>query len=249
MIKETDKGVTLGIVGGMGPIASAEFMRTIYKSNCGQREQHAPKVILYSDPSFPDRTEVLLSGRSEDLLERLTDALSLLCNLGASQIVICCMTIHHLLPQLPESLRHRIISLLDVTVASMKKSRRKHLLICSNGTRQLRLFQSHEGWREVKDYLVFPNEEDQEWIHHELIYRIKMNSDVKSFVPQVKALLIKYQVNQFVAGCTEIHFLSKAFAEASGGGQGYECLDPLNVIAESLAERARQSRLTITGSR
>ena len=58
----------LGVVGGAGPLASAEFIKTIYECSLGEREQEAPVVLLYSDPTFPDRTEALLAGDYEPTL-------------------------------------------------------------------------------------------------------------------------------------------------------------------------------------
>lgn len=102
----------LGIVGGMGPLASAEFVKTIYEQSVGEQEQHSPAVLLHSDPSFPDRTQSLLAGEWEPSLHKLIETLNELHKLGASRIVICCLTIHYLLPKLPRELKSRIISLL-----------------------------------------------------------------------------------------------------------------------------------------
>ena len=52
----------LGVVGGMGPLASAEFVKTIYEYGLNRREQESPSVVLVSDPTFPDRTSVSWQG-------------------------------------------------------------------------------------------------------------------------------------------------------------------------------------------
>src|SRR5882724_8807275 len=75
----------LGIVGGLGPLASAEFLKTIYEKSFCEREQETPKVIMYSDPTFPDRTEAIASGNDSKLLERLILILRALSSLGATQ--------------------------------------------------------------------------------------------------------------------------------------------------------------------
>ena len=54
----------LGVVGGMGPLASAEFVKTIYEHSLGEREQASPTVLMHSDPTFPDRTQLLPCGRT-----------------------------------------------------------------------------------------------------------------------------------------------------------------------------------------
>jgi aspartate racemase len=133
----------LGILGGMGALASAEFLKSIYETGSGPSEQDSPIVLVVSDPTIPDRTEALLHGDDEELLERLVDGLRRLRGAGASRIVICCMTAHHLLPRLPAGSSDGVISLLDVIFAQVHQSVRSHLVICSTGTRRLNPFQNH----------------------------------------------------------------------------------------------------------
>jgi aspartate racemase len=222
----------LGVLGGMGPIASAEFMRTIYECAAAPREQDSPRVVLYSDPTFPDRTEQLLAGAEGPLLDQLVSALRRLRGFGASPVVICCVTIHHLLPRVPEELRRHVLSLLDVTFERVAESRRPHLLLCTTGTRRLRLFESHPRWHECADFFVLPSGPDQEAVH-ELIYRVKSGEDVRALAPRVEELLARYGLDSFVVGCTETHILAKHLAAARPGR--FVCIDPLTVVAESWA--------------
>ena len=236
MQAEKEQTKVLGVLGGLGPRASAEFLKTIYEHSLGQCEQNSPRVLLYSDPSFPDRTETLLKGNCDDILKQLIVSLNSLCSHGVSRIVICCVTIHYLLPRVPENLRARITSLIDVVLARLKRKQEKHLLICSTGARKLKIYQHHPRWEEAKEYVVWPDEDDQQSIHH-LIYRVKANEDTQELMPVIEALLAKYKVNSFVAGCTEMHVLAKHLHQANGGPGRYGCVDPLTIIAEELAEK------------
>src|SRR5262245_2307386 len=130
----------LGVVGGMGPLASAEFVKTIYEQSLGGREQDSPIVLMNSDPTFPDRTQSLLAGEYEPLFGKLIEALNRLRELGASRIVICCVTIHCLLPKLPAELRRLIVSLIDVIFWQVAQDRKKHLLISTIGARKLGIY-------------------------------------------------------------------------------------------------------------
>lgn len=236
MKTESQRGNILGVLGGMGPLASAEFLKTIYEHSLGEREQDSPVVMLYSDPTFPDRTEALLEAKStDDLLARLVEALGKLREFGVSKIVICCVTIHHLLPQLPEELRRQVVSLTDVIFARVARSRRRHLLICTSGARGSGVFQCHPSWESAREFFVLPDDEDQAAIHR-LIYQIKKNSDVGELAPVLEALLLKYGVESFVAGCTETHLLAKRFRR-SGRGARFGCVDPLDILARELAGR------------
>ena len=225
----------LGVVGGIGPLASAEFLKTIYEYSLGDNEQMSPAVVLYSDPTFPDRTETFLSGDDDVLIKRMIEAMRKLSELQVSTIVICCITMHHLLPRLPADLRKLIISLPDVIFEKILAEKKKHLLICTTGARQLGVFQNHRQWSRAKDYVVLPDERDQAAIHHDLIYQLKRNRDINEMTAFVESLLSKYRVKSFIAGCTEIHLLAKHFLSSAGRQKGYHCIDPLSIIAQELA--------------
>lgn len=222
----------LGVVGGMGGLASAEFVRTIYEfsGEMSALEQAAPIVLLHSDPTFPDRTEAFLRGDTELLLVRLVQVLESLCAMGATEIVICCMTIHYLLPQVPSVLRERVISLLDVIFSSVQSLRKKHLVVCSTGTVKLELLQLHPRWAEAREYFVFPSEAEQQQMH-DLIYEVKLNRNLLEARLFVESLLAKYRLDSFVAACSEIHLLAKQFAAADREQREYGCIDPLTIIA------------------
>jgi aspartate racemase len=227
---------TLGILGGMGPLASSEFLKTIYEYNLlGRREQESPKVLVYSDPTFPDRTEVLLGQDYHLLLTNLIEALDRLCELEVSKIVICCITSHYLLPKIPDLLRERIISLVDVILIKTLEQQKKHLLICSNGTRKLEIFQNHSLWPLAKDYILLPDKRDQN-IVHQMIYSLKRNGNVKKCIPIVESLLFKYNVNNLIAGCTEIHLLTKYLYSSVDNQKNDTYLDPLIILAKELLE-------------
>lgn len=237
MKRESEREV-LGVVGGMGPLASAEFLKTVYECGIGEREQEAPVVVMYSDPTFPDRTDAFLAGQDEPLLSGLTAALRRLSEAGASRFVLCCMTIHYLLPRLPADLRARVISLLDVIFDELGRQPRRHLLICSSGTRRLGLFENHEQWGRRRSQIVMPDDEDQERIHRELIYPIKKRPDWVRLTALLDALMRRYEVDSFIAGCSEIHWLAKQLV---AGGAAWRCLDPLMLIAQAWGEPVREN--------
>ncbi|HSK80880.1 MAG TPA: aspartate/glutamate racemase family protein [Thermoanaerobaculia bacterium] len=79
-------GKRIGILGGMGPLASAEFLGTLYRANID-----APVCVMISDPTVPDRTERILRGDTGELAERLASTLAELAMMGADAIVIACV--------------------------------------------------------------------------------------------------------------------------------------------------------------
>jgi len=227
----------LGVLGGLGGLASAEFVKTVYElsGEVSEQEQAGPVVVMYSDPAFPDRTAAFLRGETQPILTRLIDALELLDRMGASHFVICCMTIHYLLPQLPGALRERIISLPDVIFSEVESLKKKHLVIGSTGTIKLELLQQHPRWEHARNYFVFPSDDEQRQMH-DLIYEMKFNRNLKEACSFVETMLERHHVDSFVAACSEIHLLAKQFETSSAQQRGYGCTDPLLIIARQWLE-------------
>lgn len=218
-----------GILGGMGPLASAEFINSIYEETAGCKEQESPIVILWSDPTVPDRTECLLSGRYQPLLERLTSSIQTLASLGATRIVICCMTIHAIIHLLPSVLREKVISLLDVTLETVIRRQSQHLLFCTTGTRKMRLFEEHPLWPQAQNMIILPDDDDQGSIH-KLLYEVKGQQEIAPRLELVEDLMKRYRAESYVAGCTEMHIVAKAHGQSRGCHWKDFCVDPLTEV-------------------
>jgi len=219
----------LGILGGMGPLASAEFLNTIYRLNITDPEQGAPVCVMISDPSFPDRTEAILRGDTGRLVERLTAALGDLVSLGADRIVIACVTAHHVLDQVPQILRQRVVSLIDLVIDQVLTEPRRRLLLTTNGTRTARIFERAERWPDVAQWMERPSAEDQETLHA-LLYRLKRGEVAGEVVRWLEDLPARYDVEGCIFGCTELHLVYRAMEER---GSAAGVLDPLTLAARA----------------
>lgn len=222
-----------GVLGGMGPLASAEFIKTIYSVSDTRCEQHAPTVVLVSDPTIPDRTQLLQKHTDEILFQCLTTQLRRLVVLGATRIVLCCVTMHYLLPRLSVELRDRVLSLLDVMFTEMLVRPERHILLCSTGAREARLFESHPLWTQTHDRIILPGAGDQRRIH-DLIYRLKAGGRTECEIPFVIKLLKTNRASSFIAGCTELHLLTKHF-QSTAASRKWAPVDPLRLVATRIA--------------
>ena len=220
----------LGILGGMGPLASAEFLKTIYEYGISDLEQRSPACILYSDPTFPDRTQTIVNGEEAQFTSALVNALDKLVQLGASKIVIVCITSHHLLPHLPPYLRDKILCLVGLIIEEVGRAQKRHLLLCTSGARQARVFESHRNWHSVEKLVMLPDDEDQRAIHG-IIYRMKQNRLDDAIVEALEALRRKYRAEALIAGCTEFHLLSKFLIKREL--QPHMITDPLLILAQN----------------
>ena len=83
----------LGVLGGMGPAASAEFMVRLVAQTPAKRDQDHIPTILWSDTTVPDRSTSMRNGDDKPLPYLLSGIQGLVLA-GCNLIVIPCNTAH-----------------------------------------------------------------------------------------------------------------------------------------------------------
>jgi aspartate racemase len=216
----------LGVLGGMGALASAQFVSTLYRLNPAPTEQEQPVVLLHSNPQLPDRTRALFEGRRAELAAALGHDLTQLMDAGADLMVICCVTAHAVWDELPQPARARTVSLLNTLFASPDLKARRRLVLCTEATRRLGLLQDHPSFAAHRDQLIFADEAGQAAIH-KIVYELKRGAPSALVLPTLVALARDAGAQGFIAACTEMHLLGDL-------PDGLDLLDPLHIIARDL---------------
>jgi aspartate racemase len=78
----------LGILGGMGPLASQLLYRRITEKTLADSDQDHIDLILLSHATMPDRTEAILSGDIQVVCDLLLQDCRTLESLGCKGIVV-----------------------------------------------------------------------------------------------------------------------------------------------------------------
>lgn len=112
---------TLGVLGGMGPAASAMFIRRLADFTNASTDDEHPRVIMLSEPSIPDRTKAFLSGNEEPAV-RIRDALLRLVAWGADLLAVPCSTAHLFIEHVKREIPARIVSIVDASVRLSARS-------------------------------------------------------------------------------------------------------------------------------
>jgi aspartate racemase len=224
---------SLGILGGLGPLASAEFLKTFYEENLEDCEQNAPICLLYSDPTFPERVSAIARGEEAPLVQQLERSLETLCDLGVDKIAIACTTMHYFLPQIRQSLREKVISLVELSLKAVLESDRQHLLLCANGARQARVFEQHELWEPASDRLIQLDNDDQQQLS-DCIFQLKLNRHLNETLDYFDTLSKKYEVNSLIAGCSELHLVHKHLKSQHNPEKHsqFAIVDPLVILSK-----------------
>ena len=132
---EEKKRQLLGIIGGLGPMASAYFYELITRHTKAASDQDHIDIILSSRASTPDRTDFIL-GRSDKspLPAMIADAQSLEVY-GATAIVIPCNTAHYFLEEVQKSVSVPMPSIITETALHIQKCGfRKAAILATEGT-------------------------------------------------------------------------------------------------------------------
>jgi len=132
----------LGILGGMGPLATADFLAKLTARTPAHRDQDHLRSIVYSDPSTPDRTASIL-GEGPSPLPQMLRGIEFLNRSRSSLIAIPCNTAHHWYQPLSERSHAPILHIVDAFVRAMDRSGSASLrigLMATEGTVSARIY-------------------------------------------------------------------------------------------------------------
>lgn len=111
----------LGILGGMGPLATAEFMARLVRATPASCDQEHIPVIVCSLPQIPDRTEAIL-GAGASPVPMMQSGLKMLERCGVECIAIPCNTAHFWISELQEATGVPILHMVDAVASILHQS-------------------------------------------------------------------------------------------------------------------------------
>jgi len=239
----------VGILGGMGPAAGADFARLFVQACAAQLQGRGLPV---SDQSFPehwlaqvpvpDRSAALSAPRAampgaHQPLDPMLQALGKLAALGATTVAVACNTAHAWHGLLQQ--RFPQIEVLHVAheVAQALRAQGVHEvgLLATAGTYRAGLYDS--VLREAGIVCHVPTEAERERLMHGIYQGVKVNDLALArscFEPVARQLAERHGLSTLILGCTEIPL---ALPEVAGHPQ-LRLMDPAWVLAQALARRA-----------
>jgi aspartate racemase len=196
----------LGVLGGMGPLASAHFMLRLTQLTPATRDQDHIPTVLWSDPRVPDRTNGRLGGGA-DPLPFLLRGIAGLRRAGCGAIVIPCNTAHGWYEEMQAEAGCPILHIVDAAAAELRQLRIAGGAIGvmgTQGTLDMRLYQDRLG-RLGWDCLT-PTPAEMQRLVTPAIALVKANRVADAYAPLAEAaqLLTARGASAVVLGCTEI---------------------------------------------
>ena len=233
MLKDKKECVkrTVGIIGGMGPAATALLFQKIIDYTDAKADAEHIHILIDNRPSIPDRTTAILTG-DDTPVKKKCESGKQLEKMGAELIAIPCNTSHYFYPYIQEQLDIPVINMLEETAKECKKLGIETVgVLATTGTKNTGIYN-----KALNDYdiqVVYPDEQGQAALMSIIYDYVKAGKSATSemFKEELEAMK-KEGAQAFVLGCTELPMVFR------DGDLGMRFIDSLDVLAKRTVEMA-----------
>ena len=237
---------TLGILGGLGPMATAYFLQLLTQMSDARTDQEHMEILLYSKPSIPDRTDYI-TGKSEiSPVEDMVMAGKKLREMGADILAIPCITAHFFHQELERRIGFPIIHAIEETAFYLEEEKVSRAgILATDGTIQSGLFQKALKQRGICP--MIPDSESQKGIMEIIYQEIKAGKEVNMpLFYQIAENLFDQGAEVILLACTELSLIKRDHSLPAG------CLDVMEVLARKAVQscnrvREEYARLIVRG--
>lgn len=197
----------IGILGGMGPAATADFYSKLVALTPGSTDQEHPKVVIWADPTVPDRT-LALTENGPDPTPWLIRGARVLRESGATTLAIPCNTAHAFLPAISSQLGLPVVHMIDEVarhIRTLSPAVTSVGLLATTGTVRTGLYQ--QWLSEYSIDVLVPGPAIQDELVMPAIRAIKsgnVGDETTDKLVRAADLLVESGAQVVVAGCTEI---------------------------------------------
>ena len=201
---------TIGILGGMGPLATADLYRKIIERTRADRDNEHIRVYIDGNAAIPDRTAAILHG-GEDPVPEMLSALRHLEACGADCIIMPCNTAHYFLPRLREQTALPILDMQRITAAVCRERfpGKTAAILATDGTVQSGLYDRALDAEGVR--WMHPGEYEQKTLMHLIYDVVKASRPMEPEKEHWDAILDTLRgqgADLFILGCTELPVLA-----------------------------------------
>jgi aspartate racemase len=225
---------TVGILGGMGPHATVDFYGKVVEETAAATDQEHLKIVIWADPTVPDRTRAVLHG-GHSPLPWLVRGAARLEALGADLVAMPCNTAHVFLPQLREVAGIPLLDMVEESALAARNlvpDRGRVGLLATNATVHSGLY--HQRLTSAGITVETPDNGVQDRVMR-AIHTIKSGRDkdaATAMLRQACRHLLDRGVRALIAACTEIPLALDASDLA------VPVLDPTRILAQAVVARS-----------
>lgn len=237
---------TLGVIGGLGPMATAYFMQLVIQMTAAETDQQHIPMIIYNMPQIADRTRFLLGLSDENPIPDIVACGKKLEEAGVSKIVIPCITAHAMHHEIQENLSVPVIHIIRETAFYLEERGIRTVgLEATDGTVTTGVFQKELEKQGIR--VVLPTTENQQKVM-DLIYKnvkASLPVDMERFL-EVETQLKADGADVIILGCTELSMIKRDYSIHAGYLDAMEVLARKAVMECGCLKESYQELITIS---
>ncbi len=239
----------IGVVGGVGPAATVDFLDKIVKNSPAKTDQEHIKIVVEQNPQIPDRTANLM-GKGPDPTLAIYAACQRLQADDATMIAIPCNTAHAFIDRIVPFLSIPVVSMPAETakyICSHYPARKKIGLLSTLGTARSQVY--HRVIEQAGLELMVPDEVNQQ----KVMAAIYGERGVKAGYTEgqcredlLEALvhLVERGSEVAILACTELPLILAQSDDFKVAGKSVVLLDPTEILAKACVHRAKAGLLS-----
>ncbi|AVK86224.1 aspartate racemase [Lysinibacillus sp. B2A1] len=203
------KKQTLGIIGGVGPLATMFIGEMIVRRTKAKKDQEHLHTIIDNDTNIPDRTAFILDKTKENPVPVIIDDARKLASIGANMIAIPCNTAHTFYDEIAEGSPVPVLHMIRETAKRAYDLGAKRVgILATTGTLTSRMYQT--ALEEYGLTPVVPDEPIKEKVMSIIYDFVKAGKDVSAEEWQpIEEAMLELNCDRIVLGCTELSIVNR----------------------------------------
>ena len=235
----------LGIVGGVGPAATVDFMGKVVAHTPAGRDQEHIKMVVEQNPQIPDRTANLLHDETDPTMAMYATC-KRLESAGANAIAIPCNTAHAFVERIQAHLRVPIVNMLTETVEAIVQQYGAGItvgLLATSGTIKSQVY--HDAARRTGLQIIVPGVDYQAMVMDSIYGARGIKAGFTEGICKDQLLLAAEHLCELgaevlILGCTELPLVLEHSEACMINGHQVALIDPTTILAIKCIQLSRK---------
>lgn len=193
----------IGIIGGMGPLATTIFLKKIIDCTNAKTDQENIPLTIIDDTIIPDRTAYILGKSEKSPVPFILNDIKSLEMLKCTHVAMICNTSHSFYEELKAKTKMEFVNMPELTLERVDNlGFKKPGLMATEGTLKTQVYQK---FNKLNLDIISPNYDVQMTINNLIYEYVKKNKKVPK---ETFMKIIEYFTNlgcdSIILGCTEL---------------------------------------------
>lgn len=203
------KKKTVGVLGGLGPMATVYFYELVVDMTQASRDQEHVDMIVINRATTPDRTAYIVRESEDSPLEYIIEDAKRLESIGVDFLVLTCNTAHYFHEKINNSVSIPLLNMIEETVDyAIDQNHKKIGILATTGNIKTGLYQEMCKRKGIEYYIL--DDENQKKVMKIIYEDVKAGkaADMDMF-NEVVEVLKENDCDGAILGCTELSLIKR----------------------------------------